>query len=496
LRGFTWKDSVTQLREAYPDKKAKKIGLLISEMALRWKENKFADFTIIPLHRPLTGVIGPGIIVSEISPQIEPEKVVRGGKQIHYQEPYSSLLVIRAQIENVDDFVNEWMNSINIGPAISSIMSFIMRCAVVAYNEFGPPISGKETSPQLIFTGRDWSNIWERTFRGFEGLRERAASHHPPSQMELEMIKTMTHTYRLLMNAKDEDYYSITAAMRLYQLSHLVAREDQSLAYALLVASIDSLSCRGKRKRFREIDEEGKISDALEKAGLDQSIQTAVESLITQGVGLKESFSRFIIDNLPDTFWEGDYSLSRELDMISEQHFSGQYLRDLSESLPEPERTEMLKQAEEQQKQYELAKSRKPRNNQVSTRNKEHREFMLNYLSRFFDRVLKNTYDSRSDLFHRGKGFPKKALDREFLTGGLPVLAEDDMWEFMEKHGLHGKVDYVMNEKNGIITRICACGNKRQVKMMLEIGVFEKIVHDSVLNYLVSTLSQSSEGIS
>jgi hypothetical protein len=234
----------------------------------------------------------------------------------------------------------------------------------------------------------------------------------------------------------------------------------------------------------------------LEKGGLDQSIQTAVKNLITQGVGLGESFSRFIINNLPSTFWEGDYSLSRELDMISEQHFSGQYLRDLAESLPEPERTEMLRQAEEQQKQYEIAKSRRSTNDQMPARYKERREFMLNYLSRFFDRVLKNTYDSRSDLFHRGKGFPKKALDREFLNGGLPVLAEDDIWEFMEKHGNHGKVDYAMNEKNGIITRICACGNKKQAKMMLEIGVFERIVHDSILNYLVNTLSQSSEVIS
>ncbi len=50
------------------------------------------------------------------------------------------------------------------------------------------------------------------------------------------------------------------------------------------------------------------------------------------------------------------------------------------------------------------------------------------------------------------------------------MFAEDDMWEFMEKHGHHGKVDYLMNEKKGVMTRICACENKKHVKMILKQG--------------------------
>jgi len=479
------------MREAYLGKKEKTMGLLISEIGMRWRENKVGNLRVIPLRRSLTGILGPGVNIFESNPQLDPERVVKGGKQITYREPYSNLLVVTSESRNIDEFVNEWLEATNVGPAISSIMSFVMRCTVVGYNEFGPPIGGKDNSPQLIFIGREWPIIWGEAFRNLEGLRRNIASYHPSPQEEMRLIETMRSVYDLLMNAKEEDYYSIMGSIRFYQLSHWVAREDQSLAYALLVAAIDSLSSRGKPKRFGDVDQEGKIAVALEEAGLDKNVQAAVKNLIAQSVGLKELFSDFIIRNLPETFWEGDYSLSKELDTVSEQYFSGQFLRDLSESLPETEKQELLRQAEEQQKHYEEMKNRRAKNGKLPFFNKEHRESMLKYLSVFFDRVLKNTYDGRSDLFHRGKGFPKKALEGEF-NDGLPVIVEEDLWEFVEKHHGHGKVDYLINQKNGIITRVCSCGNKKVVRMMPEIGVFERIVHDSILNHLTKASVQKT----
>jgi len=480
------------MREAYLDKKRKMIGLIISEIEMRWKENKVGNFNVIPLKRIRSGILGPGVNIFDINLQLDPDRVVKGGKQIAYVEPYSNLLLLTNQGQNVEEFAVDWFDATNIGPALSSIMSLVMRCAVVAYNEWGAPIGGKVTSPRLIFTGREWPVIWGEAFKRLEGLRRNISLYHPSPQEELSLIKTMTRIYDLLMNSKEKDYFSIMRAMRFYQLSHWVAREDQSLAYALLVAAIDSLSSRGKLKRFRNIDPKGQITNALQEAGLDENIQNAVKSLIAQGVGLKQLFSNFIVDNLPNTFWHGDNSLSKEFDMLSEQHFSGQYLRDLAECMPEPERQELLKQAEEQEKHYKEMKNRRAENSQMPVFDKERREYMLNYLSAFFDRVLKNTYDSRSDLLHRGKGFPKKVLEGEFPPDELPVMAEEDFWEFWEKHHDHGKVSYLVNERTGIIIRTCPCGNKKVVRMMLEIGVFERIVHDSILNYLINTSSQKA----
>jgi hypothetical protein len=96
---------------------------------------------------------------------------------------------------------------------------------------------------------------------------------------------------------------------------------------------------------------------------------------------------------------------------------------------------------------------------------------------------LSNTFHSRSRLLHGGVGFPKYALEPNF-TDWVPDVIEADFRDFIQTHYEH-KWQYSLDEKSRIY-RTCSCGDKTEVKMMLGIHVFERIVHDSMLNYILS----------
>lgn len=483
MHNLTWEDSAAQLREAHENKNSKTVGLLVSEIAMRWEKVKIGNFKIIPLRRLTHGVLGPGVIVFDYHSDLPPERIVQNGQQISYIEPYSNLLVLIRENQTFEDFALEWLEASNIGPAISAIMSFVLRCTVIGFNEFGTPLGGKPDSPRLIFTGREWPNIWGEAFRNLEGMRGNLASYHPMPHEELDSIETMEKIYNILMNQGEKDYYSLMGALRLYQLAHFIAREDKSLAYALLVAAIDSAASRKKPgARFQDIDPEGKITRAMEEVNLDENTQKYIKSCILSGT-LRTRFSNFIIENLPEDFWEGDYSITKELERLFEPFHSGQYLRDLSATMPEPQRSEIRKKAEEEEKEYEKMKRKRAELQEPSFR-QERRKFMLNYLQHFLQLVLNDTYDCRSSVFHSGKEFPKKAIEGDITDEGL-VLIDEDIWKFMEKHRGCREVNYYVDERNGKVTRVCLCGNTKKVKMMLEFRVFERIVHDSILNYIL-----------
>ena len=459
----TLEESAARLREVHNGSEPA-VGFLISEIAMRWKETcNIGDFNATPIKRLVTA------------------PVVKGGRQITYQEPYSNLLFLTPKGRKVEDFVG-WFDS-DIGLAISSIVSFVMRRMVIAYNEPNPPywpISLSDIIPPFM---KSWVAIWNKNFSYFVGIRRRISTYHPSPEEEKTLIETMNSVYDIVLGLGEKEYYELMAAMRLYQLAHLIVIEDESLAYGLLVAAIESLSSRGKTIKFKDIDRKGSIVKALEEAGLDENMIAAVKNQIVQASGVKKRFCDFVVDNLPSTFWEGDYSLSREMNRMIEEESSGQYYRDLSEYLPEPEKQEIMKLAEEQQRQYEERNKRKKENEKLIKVTKREK-IMLDYFRTFLRKVLANTYDCRSILFHGGKSFPKKALEERIFLSWVPDLIEDESAEFLEKHNDH-QWNYRINRNNGEITRVCSCGNEESVKMMLDLRVFERVVHDAILNYII-----------
>lgn len=448
--------------------------LLISEIEMRWNNAKIGNYEILPLKRQ--------------------GKLLIGEKEYIYDEsPYSRLLILWGSKEAKVDYPLR----LNVGQALSSLMSFVMRCSVISFNERFPAFrleidrpSGMEDLSGPAFS---WAENWEdmlglKPGSEVKSLRRYLHGLIPSPAEEQNLLKTIRQVYEILMKIDEEVYYSIIGAMRLYQLALNSAKVDFSLTYSLLVAVVDAVSSGLKAKvKLRDIDPEGKLMKLMEQLQFDKQLQEAVKNLIVYHESLTERFSNFIAENLPNTFWEGDYSMSRELDLfadsIGKHHWSGQHLRDIADGVPEPQRQELLRRAEEDKKRYEeFLKERPERKKHRWVIDDDRRKWMMSYLRTHLGRVLRNTFESRSELFHRGRGFPKIGLKEE-STDWIPDVFEEDFREFMGEH-LEHRWNYSLDEK-GRIFRSCSCGDRKEVKVLLGIHVFERMVHDSILSYLL-----------
>lgn len=74
------------------------------------------------------------------------------------------------------------------------------------------------------------------------------------------------------------------------------------------------------------------------------------------------------------------------------------------------------------------------------------------------------------------------ALEEKFKDWILDVF-EQDFQDSKGEHFLHGWTYHLTQE--GKIFRSCSCGDRKEVKVILGIRVFEKMVHDSILNYIL-----------
>jgi len=441
---------------------------------MRWSNAKIGRYEIVPLKRQ--------------------GKLVIGKKQYVHESPYSRLLVIRGSKEVEVDYPA----GVNIGQAVSSIMSFAMRCSVISYNEnfpiFRPEIDRSSDKEDLSLPAVCWAENWKDMLglkpgaTMIKSLRRYLLSYIPSPEEEQNLVKSMGQIYEILMKIDEKLCYSIIGAMRLYQLALNAARVDLSLAYSLLVAAVDAASSGWKAKiKMWDIDPEGKLTKVMEELQFDEQLQGAVKDRIISHESLTRRFSNFIVENLPSTFWEGDHSMIKELDLHAEslrRHYhSGQFLQDIADSVPDPQRQELLRRAEEEKESYEEFFRQMPERRHTWIINDDRRKWMMDYIRTHLDRVLRNTFGSRSELFHRGRGFPKIGLKEEF-TDWIPDVFEEDYREFIWEHSEH-TWNYSMDKKTGKIFRSCSCDDRKEVKVLLGIHVFERMVHDSIFNYLL-----------
>jgi hypothetical protein len=367
---------------------------------------------------------------------------------------------------------------------------------VVSYNE-GFPILRTNRVPSkeaLSSPATSWVENWEKMLglgiggnSLLQGLRKNLSTYIPTPREDQYLIENMNQVYETLIKVDEKRYYSIIGAMRLYQLALNSARLDLNLAYSLLVAAVEAASgsCKPKVK-LKEIDPEGKLAKTMSELNFDNQLQRAVSQLVVYEEGLKTRFSNFILDNLPTAFWEGDYSMVNELKLYSESldelYRRGVFLRDIAEKVPDPQKQELLRLADEEEKRYEEFLQQQPKRKESTwIFNDERRKWVMNYVQVHLSRVLRNTYDSRSGLLHRGRSFPKAGLEEGF-TDWLPDIFEEDYRESIEVHLFH-RSQYSLDAKGGIF-RICSCGDRKEVKAIFNVYVFERIVHDSILNYL------------
>ena len=456
---ITWEESVSALKESPKSGKPISPSLLTLEMEMRWKDTDFGSFKFTAIRKPI--------------------KVNLGTQDFVCLSPFSNLLFL--ENEKGNPFWHPFEQ--NIGISISAILCFVMRCTVVSYNSFFPPMHEHEGNVKLSFQGKAWAESWNNVFRAQEGLRSNVQNRHPTTEEEQSLIDTFIQIYKKLMSLDDETYHSVMGALHLYQLAFFVAHEDLSLSYSLLVASIDALSKNLRPKiKFKDIDSKGKLLRAMNEIGLEDSVEEAVKNLIVSGKGLTKAFCAFMERYLPETFWNGDHSLRNEMQKLGEEYWTGQYYTDLAEHAPPEVKEKLLKRAAEERRAYETFKKEHPRRDDRFPL-KANREVMLKYLQTYFEKVLTNTFGGRSELFHSGKAFPKHTLKEETMDW-VPDIFEDDLREFLFAHLGH-KWNYELTDKGKIIRR-CSCRDKKEIKVILGVRVFEKMVHDSVLNYIQS----------
>jgi hypothetical protein len=459
LPHLTWEETASSLKKA--DRKIRP-SLLVSELQMRWKKAGFGNYQLLPLTQ-------------------ETHSVILGNAIVH-RSPYSRLVVAFNKNEKMDETL--LFEGVSTGPAISSMLSFIFRSLVISYNEFHPPLHVEKEKIRLSLPGQLWAEGWHSSFLHQRGLREYLTSYVPLPEEESSLVETMARVYDVLMKVDDNTYDAIIGAMRLYQLALLTARMDYSVAYSLFVAAVDAASNSLEVKiRLHDIDPEGKLRKAMEELELDHGLQSAVNSIITSNTSLTKRFCDFIEEYLPVDFWEGDYSLVNELESLSENYRKGTFLRDLSETLPDPMKQEMQKQAAKEEEEYEKFKKTHPEKGRRWAFSEERRKWVIDYLRNNLALVLSNTFHSRSRLLHGGIGFPKYALEPNF-TDWVPDVFEAGLQSFIQVHYEH-RLQYSLDEK-GRIYRTCSCGDKTEVRMLLGIHVFERIVHDSILNYILS----------
>jgi hypothetical protein len=389
---------------------------------MRWNNAKIGPYEIVPIKEQVS--------LTTIK------------KQYLLENPYSRLLVLQGKNEKSD-----YPQGVQIGQTISVIMSFVMRCSVVSYDK-GFPVLRKDRIPSkeaLSLPANIWVEDWKNMLglgiggHSLQTLRKNFSSCIPTPREEQYLIENMNQIYETLIKVDEERYYSIIGAMRLYQLALNSARLDLNLAYSLLVAAVEAASGSYKPKvKLKEIDPKGKLAKTMSKLNFDNQLQEAVSRLVVYEEGLKTRFCNFILDNLPTAFWEGDYSMVNELESYSESldelYHRGAFLRDIAEKVPEPQKQELLRMADEQEKRYEGSLQQHPKR-KGSTWFFDHkrRKWVMHYMQVHLSRVLRNTYDGRSGVLHRGRSFPKTGLE-EGIRDWIPDVFEEDFSEFRKGH--------------------------------------------------------------
>ncbi len=467
MRYLTWEDSVSALKHANTTNAVVPLSLVFLERNMRWKNVNIGNFRIIPIRFPM--------------------KVQIGQETFSCPSPYSNLLIIECSTDSVAHESIRSSFEPTVGLSFSTIFSFVMRCSVIGYADYFPPAHNQNGSIQISGPGSSWAERWQQIFEWDVGLNSRIFYNYPTLEEEQHLVGTLIKVYDKLMELDEKRYLSVIGSMRLYQLAFYVAREDLSLAYSLLVAAIDAISSGTKSKlELSDIDAEGKLQKVMGEIKLSENTQKAVVNLIVHDASLTKRFCNFIIQNSPNPFWNNANRLGEELVQFTNEYQTEQNFRELSEYAPPELKSRLLQIADERQKHYEEHKKQKNVYEDVAIKllfSDERRELVLKYVQTHFEKVLSNTFGNRSAVLHRGKAFPKHALKRDNYDW-VPAIYEEDFPPFFSEHLRHSW-SYDMSQEGKII-RQCSCGEKKEVKVIFSIRVFEKIVHDSILNYVLS----------
>jgi hypothetical protein len=314
------------------------------------------------------------------------------------------------------------------------------------------------------------------------GLRDDIERFILPEE-ETYYLDRLRKILQILFSCDEEDYFKILRSMRFYQYALFNSRLDLNLTYSLLVQAIDIIS-QNYRERIKmdDVDPDKKIKKTLQELELYHEYYSLVSNVITYG-SLTNQIIDFIMDNLSDDFWKKDH-----IENISAIDFHIREIqreKELLEYMDGPIKERKIKQIERYEKDINEVIERRPPFRPIPWYFNESRESLLEYYRNFPDRILRNTFRARSNLFHSGVSFPKYALETPF-GDWIPEIRIYDDSNFLKEHIEH-KWKIAINEK-GVVKRECECGDSKEIQILLSIYGFERMVHNAILNYIFSLL--------
>lgn len=382
-------------------------------------------------------IISPNIIILSKNNQLINEESILGDYRIIPMKHHSGANLLKIIVSRSYDEANHtnWYKIIskygtNVGLALSLIISFVMRSFAIPYNGKVWPFYDEENK---ILTGPCdlWVNCFENmcSLNSFSGIPFGFGVH------DHELIYHINDVYNILMEINEEEYLSIMGALHLYWLAYYVYLVNNSLSYSFLLATVEAISST----MYKDIK------------------------------GKSKKIIKFIKENMPDDFFETYYSRAEIYGMDMEKHLSN-----------------VIERANKKDKsELEIMLERHKRKQQIieqQIKDDKNFQWKMEYFQKYFEKVLSNIYDARSKVFHSGKDLPS-FIFKEDMFDWMPDIFEADYNEFMEDH-LEHKVKYCVSS-GGEIKRICSCGDRKKIKFLLGIRLFETLIQKSILNYIL-----------
>ena len=405
---------------------------------IMWKPSNWLDSALLLRKvRSEKLIISPNIILLSKNIQLKNEEIILGDYRIIPMKRHSGENLLKIKVNRSYDESDDtnWYKitskyGTNVGLALSLIISFVMRSFAISYNgKVWPFLDDDREYKTLTGPCYLWVNCFGKMclLNNFGGIPLGFDIH------DNELMYHINEVYNILMEINEEEYLSIMGALHLYWLAYYVYLVNNSLSYSFLVASIEA------------------ISDPIYK------------------LKYKEKFIKFIKENMPDDFFETYYSRAEIYGMDMEKHLSNVIERANKKEKPELE-----------MKLKNYKRDRKVRQRMI--KENENFQWKMEYLLKYFEKVLSNIYDARSKVFHSGRDL-LSFIFKEDMFDWMPDIFEADYNEFMEDH-LEHKFKYDVTP-SGKIKRICSCGDRREIKFLLGIRLFETLVHKSILNYIL-----------
>jgi len=321
----------------------------------------------------------------------------------------------------------DFLTSPLVGEAVAAILSFSLRRRIKAYR--------RSITPSEVEQGR----LPEEIFIYLSSISvgpERSLQQPLTLEEQKKRFSTLKFIYDKLMRMKKDDYLATIRGLHLYQLALLTYREDVGLAYTLLVAAIETMAQQFIKKSNLDISFDD-LSDAkgwlkfFDEEHLSDELREKIKKKLIKKEGfLSLIFRQFIIDNLPESFWTAPDSRAREFDEyindLRSRYFSEEHLK---ENLDHFERYWWLYDPRRRITKEEL------------------------------EEVLKNIYKLRSKFAHLGESPPVEVTDLyETAELKLKISGEKTRVEF--------------------------------VKALPPFFWFERVVHESIMNFLQNETSK------